>query len=44
MINDRKQLNELLEMVDDVSRGGINPEVRKTSMDYPHLKQELLMG
>lgn len=39
-----KQLNELLEMVDDVSRGGINPEVRKTSMDYPHLKTKTING
>lgn len=39
-----KQLNELLEMVDDVSRGGINPEVRKTSMDYPHLKTRTING
>ena len=39
-----KQLNELLEMIDDVSRGGINPEVRKTSMDYPHLKTKTING
>lgn len=39
-----RQLNELLEMVDDVSRGGINPEVRKTSMDYPHLKTKTING
>lgn len=39
-----KQLNELLETVDDVSRGGINPEVRKTSMDYPHLKTRTING
>lgn len=31
-------------MVDDVSRGGINPEVRKTSMDYPHLKTRTING
>lgn len=33
-----KELNELLEMIEDTGRGGINPEVRKTSMDYNHVK------
>lgn len=33
-----KQLNELLDMMDDRSKGGITPEVRKTSLDYPHIK------
>lgn len=32
------QLNELLEMIEDTSRGGINPEMRKSSLDYPHIK------
>lgn len=33
-----KQLNELLDMMEDGTRGGLNPEVRKTSLDYPHIK------
>lgn len=33
-----KQLNELLDMMDDGTRGGLNPQVRKTSLDYPHIK------
>lgn len=33
-----KQLNDLLDMMDDSSKGGITPEVRKTSLDYPHIK------
>lgn len=33
-----KQLNELLDMMDDRSKGGVTPEVRKTSLDYPHIK------
>lgn len=33
-----KQLNELLDMMSDSAKGGINPEVRKTSLDYPHIK------
>ena len=39
-----KQLNELLEMIEDGSRGGINPEVRKTSMDYPNIKMHTING
>lgn len=39
-----KQLNELLEMIEDTSRGGINPEVRKTSLDYPHIKTHTING
>lgn len=39
-----KQLNELLEIVDDVSRAGINPEMRKTSLDYPHIKTRTING
>lgn len=39
-----KQLNQLLEMIEDTSRGGINPEVRKTSLDYPHIKAHTISG
>lgn len=39
-----KQLNELLEMVEDGSRHGSNMEMRKTSMDYNHLKTRSLNG
>ncbi|YP_010510389.1 portal protein [uncultured phage cr23_1] len=39
-----KQLNELLEMIENTSRGGINPEVRKTSLDYPHIKTHTING
>ena len=39
-----KQLNELLEMIDDERRNGLNPEVRKTSLDYPHLKLHSING
>lgn len=33
-----KQLNELLELMEDGAKGAITPELRKTSMDYPHIK------
>ena len=39
-----KQLNELLDMMDDSSKGGITPEVRKTSLDYPHIKTHSING
>lgn len=39
-----KQLNELLEMMDDATRTGINPELRKTSLDYPHIKTKSING
>lgn len=39
-----KQLNQLLEMIEDTSKGGINPEVRKTSLDYPHIKLHSING
>lgn len=39
-----KQLNQLLEMMDQTSKGGINPEVRKTSLDYTHIKTHTLNG
>lgn len=39
-----KQLNELLDMMNDHSKGGITPEVRKTSLDYPHIKTHSING
>lgn len=39
-----KQLNQLLEMMDSASKGGINPEVRKTSLDYNHIKTHTING
>lgn len=39
-----KQLNELLDMMDDRSKGGVTPEVRKTSLDYPHIKTHNING
>ena len=39
-----KQLNQLLEMMDQASNGGINPEVRKTSLDYTHIKTHTING
>ena len=39
-----KQLNQLLEMIEDTSRGGINPEVRKTSLDFPQIKTHTIGG
>lgn len=39
-----KQLNELLGMMDDRSKGGVTPEVRKTSLDYPHIKTHSING
>lgn len=39
-----KDLNELLFMIDDVSRGGIDPELRKSSLDYPHFKMKSITG
>lgn len=39
-----KQLNELLDMMDDSSKGGVTPEVRKTSLDYPHIKTHSING
>lgn len=39
-----KQLNELLDMMDDGTRGGLNPQVRKTSLDYPHIKTRTING
>lgn len=39
-----KQLNDLLDMMDDGSKGGITPEVRKTSLDYPHIKTHSING
>ena len=31
-------------MMDDTSRGGFNPEVRKTSLDFPHIKTHSING
>nr|DAU07202.1 MAG TPA: hypothetical protein [Caudoviricetes sp.] len=31
-------------MMDDTSKGGFNPEVRKTSLDYPHIKTNSING
>lgn len=39
-----KQLNELLDMMSDSAKGGINPEVRKASLDYPHIKTHTING
>lgn len=39
-----KQLNDLLEMIDDGTRTGISPELRKTSLDYPHIKTKTING
>lgn len=39
-----KQLNQLLEMMDQASKGSINPEVRKTSLDYTHIKTHTING
>ncbi len=39
-----KQLNDLLDMMDDSSKGGITPEVRKTSLDYPNIKTHSING
>lgn len=39
-----KQLNELLDMMDDRSKGGVTPEVRKASLDYPHIKTRSING
>lgn len=39
-----KQLNELLELMEDGVKGGINPELRKTSLDYAHIKLHNING
>lgn len=39
-----KQLNELLDLMSDSAKGGVNPEVRKTSLDYPHIKTHTVNG
>lgn len=39
-----KQLNQLLDMMDQASKGGINPEVGKTSLDYTHIKTHTING
>lgn len=37
-----KQLNELLELIDDKPGSGIEPELRKTNMDYESIKMHKL--
>lgn len=39
-----KQLNKLLDLMSDSAKGGVNPEVRKTSLDYPHIKTHTING
>lgn len=39
-----KQLNQLLDLMSDSAKGGVNPEVRKTSLDYPHIKTHTING
>lgn len=39
-----KQLNELLELMEDGAKGGINLELRKTSLDYAHIKLHNING
>lgn len=39
-----KQLNDLLDLMSDSVKGGVNPEVRKTSLDYPHIKTHTING
>lgn len=39
-----KQLNELIEMMDSGERGDLNPELRKSEMDYPHVKTHNING
>lgn len=39
-----KQLNELLEMIEDTQRAGLDPELRKSSLDYPHIKTKAING
>lgn len=39
-----KQLNQLLDMADGTSKGGINPEVRRTFLDFPHIKTHTIGG
>lgn len=39
-----KQLNELLDLMSDSAKGGVNPEVRKTSLDYSHIKTHTING
>jgi DNA-directed RNA polymerase subunit N (RpoN/RPB10) len=33
-----KELNQLLELTEDKPGSGLNPEIRKTDMDYNHIK------
>lgn len=39
-----KQLDQLLELMDDASKGGVTPKLSKTSLDYPHIKTHTVNG
>lgn len=41
---EEKDLNKLLELIGDDHTYGANPELRKTSMDYPHIKTHSING
>lgn len=41
---DEKQLNELLELIDEKPGSGMNPEIRKTNMDYNAVKMHRMNG
>lgn len=46
-LNDKmseKQLNELLELMEDGIKGSLTPELRKTALDYPHIKTHTIDG
>lgn len=39
-----KQLNEMLEMTESSHGRGLDPQMRKTSLDYPHIKTKSING
>lgn len=39
-----KQLNQLLDMMDEGAKTGFNPEVRKTELDYTHIRPVMFNG
>ena len=39
-----KELNELVEMIEKSSRGGINGEVRKRCLEYGDIKRDSING
>ena len=41
---DERQLNELLELIDEKPESGMNPEIRKTNMDYNAVKMHRMNG